>query len=125
MFNRDELIPNLKASFDDFDYVVETLPWQEIDLTGIDELWLSLADCIAEEVRSLIELSESPKCRPDTVSIPSYRCYFVGLVEKIIKSIHYHSGLGYTISSTLDGRPYVALIYTYMYNPKKPINGYK
>ena len=113
-FDIEELISNLKVSYDDFGFVAETIPWQDIDLSGIDELWQSLVDCIVEENQSFIELAEIPECPPETVIIPFYRCCFIGLVDKIINSIHYHSGLGYTISSISGGRPFVDQAYSYV-----------
>lgn len=113
-FDIEELISNLKASFDGLDYVAETLQWQDIDLAGIDELWKSLADCIIEETQGFIELSEIQECTPETVFIPSYRFFFIGLVDKLIKSIHYHSSLGYTISSISGGRSFVGPAYLYV-----------
>lgn len=114
MFDIEELMSNLRVSYEDFGFVAEMLPWQDIDLTGIDELWQSLVDCIVEENQSFIELAEIPECPPETVIIPFYRCCFIGLVDKIIKSIHYHSGLGYTISSIFEGRPFVDQAYSYV-----------
>ena len=114
MFDIEELISNLKASFDGFDFVAETMLWQDVDLAGIDELWQSLVDCIVEENQEFIELAEIPGCPPETVFISYYRCNFIGLVDKIIKFIHYHSGLGYTISCISEGRHFVDQAYTYV-----------
>lgn len=113
-YDIDELISNLKASFDGVDYVAEMLPLLNIDLAGIDELWQSLVDCIVEENQSFIDLAEIPECRPETVFISFYRCNFVGLLDKLIRIIHYHSGLDYTISSILGGRQFVGPKYLYV-----------